>query len=335
MLDRLISTKAVKTIALVGISKNSGKTTLLNGILRLKPQLKWAVMSTGLDGETQDRLFKTPKPRVLLPQDSLFCADTPCLEGHGSKVSILGGESFSGRKLWYLKAEEELETEITGPSNVREQIRTAKAMQALGAKKVLIDGSLDRKSIAFEDSVQAIILCIGTSYGTGEEIVQEIKRLNLMIGIPALPVSVSMYRRLKESDVLMYQKGGRWHSSEVESLINREDETRNILATKPDAIYIPTGYTSMLHARMYPVLKAYGGDIIFRHPQCLALTKAELEQLRLHCRIHCLIPFRVKLFALNPWAVGKSPQDANRFRALVRESCPDQQFIDIMELHHE
>ena len=56
MLQELISTWTLKTIALVGISKNSGKTTLLNGILKLYPDISWGVMSTGLDGESRDRI---------------------------------------------------------------------------------------------------------------------------------------------------------------------------------------------------------------------------------------------------------------------------------------
>jgi hypothetical protein len=333
MLDRLISTKAIKTIALVGISKNSGKTTLLDAILQLKPQLKWAVLSTGLDGETQDRLFKTPKPQVHIPRGSLFCADTPCLEGHGSKVSILGGELYSGRKLWYLQAHEDLETEITGPSNAHDQSLAAKAMQAFGAEKVLIDGSLDRKSIAFEDTVQAIILCIGASFGTGEDIVQEIKRLTLMMAIPRLPFSAYTSRKLKEAEVLMYRLNGRWRKTQLTSMIKHEQDVRKLIAAKPDAIYIPTAYTALLHAKLYPAFKSFAKDIIFRHPQCLSLSYKELYELQRDCRISCLIPFRVKLFALNPWAVGKSPQDAKQFRAFIRTNCPERQFIDIMELN--
>lgn len=289
-------------------------------------------MSTGLDGETQDRLFKTPKPRVILPMGAIFCADSSCLEGHGSRASILGAELFSGRKLWYLRAEADLETEITGPSSVSEQINAAHEMLRLGAEKVLIDGSLDRKSIAFEDSVKAIVLCVGASFGSKEEIVEELKRLRLMVNISQYQFSIYRYKMLKESHVLMFRKKDRWYHTDIESLIKREDELRALIAENPDAIYIPTAYSSLLHAKLYPLFKNFNKEIIFRHPQCLHLCYKELFQLLRDCDIHCLIPFNVKLYALNPWAVGKSPVDAVQFRKYIRTMRPNQQFIDIMEL---
>ncbi len=332
MLHELISTRSLKTIALVGISKNSGKTTLLNGILKLYPGLSWGVMSTGLDGESSDRVFKTPKPRVQLPQGAQFCADGNTLESLGSRVSILKAELYSGRKLWFLKAEEALQTEITGPSSVSDQIHAARELHRMGAAKVIIDGSLDRKSIAFEDSVQAIVLCIGASFGTKEEIVEEVKRLDLMISIPKCHCSKYHCESLKAAETVMYGKRGQWQKTQIASLIGHEEEIGTILGEDPDALYIPGAYTSMLHARLYPLFKEARAQLVFRHPQCLSLSYGEISRLRRDCEVSTLIPFKVKLYALNPWAVGKHPINAEQFRKYIRTQRPLQTFIDIMEL---
>ncbi|HQQ67414.1 MAG TPA: hypothetical protein PLX77_01165 [Candidatus Cloacimonadota bacterium] len=332
MLQELISTWSLKTIALVGISKNSGKTTLLNGILKLYPDISWGVMSTGLDGESRDRIYKTPKPQVQLPKGSLFCADGTTLESLGSRVSILKAELFSGRKLWFLKAEEALQTEITGPSSVSDQIRASRDLHRMGAAKVLIDGSLDRKSIAFEDSVQAIILCIGASFGTKEEIVEEVKRLDLMISIPKCHCSKYHYDSLKAAETVMYGKRGQWQKTQIASLIGHEEEISAILDEHPETLYIPGAYTSMLHTRLFPLFKAAKAQLIFRHPQCLALSYSEILRLRRDCDVSTLIPFKVKLYALNPWAVGKTPINADQFRQHIRSHWPQHTFIDIMEL---
>ncbi|HPF09538.1 MAG TPA: hypothetical protein PL020_07385 [Candidatus Cloacimonadota bacterium] len=332
MLDTLISTRSIKTIALVGISKNSGKTTLLNGILKHAPQIKWAVMSTGLDGETSDRLYKTPKPRVFMPQGALYCADSSSLDHLGSRVRILSSELYSGRKLWILQAEEDLETEITGPSNVSDQICMAKELLALGATKVLIDGSLDRKSIAFEDSVHAIILCVGASFGTKEEVSHELKRMNLMINIPQSYFTPYRYKKLRESGSIAWCRNQTWQRSEITSLIGHEKQFRDLMALDPEAVYIPTAYTSLLHARLFPFLKGKERNLIFRHPQCISLSYRELIEFRRDCRVSCLIPFRVKLYALNPWSVARSPEDATEFRYYIRKMHIEKTFIDIMEL---
>ncbi len=334
MLQELISTGSLKTIALVGTSKNSGKTTLLNGILKLYPDLSWGVMSTGLDGESSDRVFKTPKPQVQLPQGALFCADGHTLECLGCRVSILKAELFSGRKLWFLKAEEALQTEITGPSSVSDQIHAARDLHRMGAARVLIDGSLDRKSIAFEDSVQAIILCIGASFGTKEEIVEELKRLDLMISIPIYHCSKYHCESLKAAETVMYGTRGQWQKTQIASLIGHEDEIGAILGEHPDTLYIPGAYTSMLHARLFPLFKEAKTQLIFRHPQCLALSHGEISRLRRDCDVSTLISFKVKLYALNAWAVGKHPINAEQFRRYIRSHLPQKTFIDIMELDH-
>ena len=332
MIKKLISTEASGTIALVGISKNSGKTTLLNAILAEDPDENWAVISTGLDGESQDRIYKSPKPSVLIPENSYFCTDSLALSTLGSKVSILDSQLYSGRKLWYLKAEEDLETEITGPSNVSQQIEMTQRMRALGARRVLIDGSLDRKSIAFEPSVDSIVLLIGASFGSIESVVQELKRLEQLIALPLFESSKHISKRLLASAKLMYQTKGRWRASEFESLFQSEVKMQELLSLKPDKIYIPSAYSSLVHKRIFSALKESPAELIFRHPQALALTYKELLTLIKAKSPKVLIPFKVKLFALNPWAVGQIPQDANLYRDKIRRAFPHLKFLDIMEL---
>ena len=49
-----------KSISIVGLEKNTGKTECLNYILRNLPQsLRVAVTSLGIDGETVDQVTKT------------------------------------------------------------------------------------------------------------------------------------------------------------------------------------------------------------------------------------------------------------------------------------
>ncbi len=331
MQKRLFSTKANPSIALVGISKNSGKTTLLNHIVASFPHLTWGVLSTGLDGEIQDRLFHTPKPRVILPQGALFCADGPVATGHGSSVSILAKENYGGRKLWYLRAEQDLQTEITGPATAALQMQMAQKMKQLGASAVLIDGSLDRKSIAFEEGVDEIIVCVGASFGTKEEVVEELKRLSLLIDIPSLRLDEREHSALLQSGSPMFYADKQWHRTAFESLINHENELKKILADSPEALYIPGAYTERVHEKLFGSMSKLK-QLVFRHPQCLSLGHRKLQNLINRCPTYTLIPFKVRLFALNPWAAGRTAEDAVLFRAYVRKHFLQHELIDVMEL---
>jgi len=228
-MKNLITTRATRNIALVGISKNSGKTSLLNAILAEFPDLDWAVMTTGIDGEEKDLVFKTHKPQVSLHPGMLFCCDAQSLDAHGSKIQVLSALSFSGRKLFLAKVLHPLKTQITGPSSVNQQAKLIAQFRALGARKVLVDGSLDRKSIAMEETIDALILLVGASYGNVEQIIAELKRLIMLRDLPQAKLSNYQFRRLKRSDEILIMHKTRWKRSKIKSLIRHEKQLLQLL----------------------------------------------------------------------------------------------------------
>ncbi|HNQ42949.1 MAG TPA: hypothetical protein PKI59_00890 [Candidatus Cloacimonadota bacterium] len=331
MLD-WIADMQIKTIALVGISKNSGKTTMLNYIIQSHPKLRWGVMTTGIDGEDKDVIFKTPKPKVMLGRGHIFCCDSKTLDAHGSRVTVLSGTQSAGRKLWLAEAQEPLETEITGPSAVSAQISVARAMQRHNAQKVLIDGSLDRKSIALEPDVHALILALGASYGNIAGIVQESSRLKALAAIPACKLSPYAFRRLLHSPSILIRQKSRWTDTGLTSLIGHERKFLSAIESQPQAVYIPGAYTASLHKKLGKTLALADTVIVFRHPECIKLQLQELRDFLATSSIQCLIPFRIKAFALNSWSPTGAVQDAVDFREQLRQAFPGENLIDIREI---
>lgn len=328
----LITNRGCRIIALVGISKNSGKTSLLNHILAEFPRYRWGVMTTGIDGEIQDRVFKTPKPRLNLPSGTIFCCDDSTLEGHGSKISILHKATSSKRSLWIVQAESALETEIAGASSTKEQIQIAKQLGLLGADKVLIDGSLDRKSIALEDSVDAIFLCVGASFGDARTSITELKRLQLLRDISPAKLSKHSSLRLKESNNILYKNNHQWMNSGLSSIIGNSTEFSNLLVSEPQEIYIPGAFTEAMFAKHRKALAHSKTALIFRHPECIKLGYQSLLGFVKELSVQSLIQFKLKAFALNSWAVGSPDQDAEMFRSEIKLAFPNIDFLDIREL---
>ena len=66
--------KKYNSISIVGMAKNTGKTTCLNYVLsKLKTEsYKVAVTSIGVDGEEKDILYDTLKPRITLFPGNIF-----------------------------------------------------------------------------------------------------------------------------------------------------------------------------------------------------------------------------------------------------------------------
>lgn len=328
-----ISDDCWKKLAIVGICKNAGKTTTLNAILKHHNAFKWGVMSTGRDGEEEDVLYKTPKPRVHLNKGSIFCANALCMDAHGSAVTMLKKTAWQsgGKSLWIAKAEADLMTEIGGPQSVSAQVACANELLSQGADKVLIDGSLDRKSIALSDSLDAIILAIGASFGNLSSIQAELMRLLTLSSIPVMQdISASIRKRLLGSETVHVKHNGNWQDTQLKSLIGAEKQLVSLLhdTASPSHIYIPSAYTASINTRIAKHLKL---KIVFRHPECLKLPSQDLDTFIKAHHPQCLIPFNIKAITLNSHAVGASPLDADELRYNLRKHFPDLELIDTME----
>lgn len=326
--------QSVRAVALVGICKNAGKTTLLNHLLVQRQQGVWGVFSTGIDGEEQDSVFRVPKPPVKLDPDTLFCCDTPILDKLGSSVEVL--EKFSPgsapRQLWLARSLSPLQTEITGPGSVSLQISVLNRMRSLGARKVLIDGSLDRKSIAFSADVDAVAVLIGASFGPLTAIIGEIRRLELLNYLPTLAVKSQERAMLAGSAGILSRRNGRWSETGLGSLLGSEKALKRLLEEGLDAIYIPGALTDVVYDRIREALAASKAQMIFRHPECLKLSLNRLERCLEELRPRVLIPFRIRAWVLNSASVGARAIDTAEFRAKLRQAFPSLDLPDLMEL---
>ncbi|MGC9362388.1 MAG: hypothetical protein ACP5F3_05600 [Candidatus Syntrophosphaera sp.] len=329
--------KDLRAIAIAGICKNAGKTTLLNHILEQHDELDWGVFSTGIDGEETDQVFRIPKPRVKLGSGTIFCCDTPNLDGHGSSVSVLAelAQGSSYRPLWLTRTEVPIQTEITGPASVREQIEVLEKMHALGADKVLIDGSLDRKSIAMSEAVDAVTILIGASFGPLNEIREEIKRLETLNRLEKYQPSGKESQdvsKLLASETIWITRGKSWYRTELATLIGTKTELQDLLGSDPARIYIPGGLTDPVLAKIKAPLLESKAQIILRHPDCLKLSLPKLERFMQDFNPKVLVPFKIRSYYLNTASIGRQAVDAEDLRQKLRGDFPGLGLVDIREL---
>ena len=74
MHERLIAElNGVKTLSIVGMCKNAGKTTVLNWVLsRMGRDRVLGLTSIGRDGESTDVVTGTEKPGIYVPEGTLI-----------------------------------------------------------------------------------------------------------------------------------------------------------------------------------------------------------------------------------------------------------------------
>ncbi len=166
------------SVSIVGTDKNIGKTTLLNFLLRGMNHRGYPclVLSIGRDGESEDLVEKTEKPRIKVYKGGYFLS-VDVLIGQSSMVEILESfkERVSGSNIVLGRALQDTYVQLINPGSVECIKRlTAACKKAFNTGTVFIDGALDRVSHASCEIVDGVFVCAGVqSDGTIDEIIDE------------------------------------------------------------------------------------------------------------------------------------------------------------------
>jgi hypothetical protein len=180
LLAHLVAGANIHRLALIGLSKNVGKTTATNHLLetlineKLYCSDEIALTSLGLDGEAIDALTGLPKPRYV-PQAGLLVATTAELlrqaESEGAQVERL--QQLPGRTalgpVILARILRPGRVIIAGPTLLRDLRNAMDQLQVFGAHLSIVDGAINRLSAAAPKITDACILCTGASAATTPE----------------------------------------------------------------------------------------------------------------------------------------------------------------------
>ena len=311
--------------AIMGISKNAGKTTFLNWLVEKYVQTTLGIITTGRDGEDFDLVGGHTKPKVKVPTGSFYSTGEKVIIRQANSLEVISKLPYvaGGQRLWLVRALEDIYSEIIGPATASDQIELAKFIISQGAKHVFIDGSLDRKSVALSPDVDAILLVAGATAGNLEFLNQEIARLSLLSEIPQTNIT------LTNPEKISYKIAGEIHISDYSSVLNQE---RNILSLPriPEAewVYFPKAFT----ARNLEILGSalQKPKFIFRHPLHLQLTYEQLSHIA--SKISVMNKIKIDAIALNSYSVKGNHLDCEVLRAEIRQGFPRIPVIDISEI---
>jgi hypothetical protein len=156
-----------KSVSIVGLEKNTGKTECLNYILnKIKnTALQIAVTSIGVDGESYDQLYQTPKPEITLFENMLFVtSEKHFLEKKlTAKILNVGSQHTALGRLITAKVKTTGKIILSGPSDNGTLQNTLHLMNHYQADITLVDGALSRLSIASPSVTEAMILTTGAA----------------------------------------------------------------------------------------------------------------------------------------------------------------------------
>ena len=170
----IIARSGSRSLAVIGLVKNAGKTTVVNALMANCAHL-FGLTSLGLDGERVDHLTGLAKPSIAPPAGTLIATTRGSLERSHYGMEILEELPFHtplGRVV-IGRAVSEGKIEVSGPTTLAELRVTIEALQAHGADQVLVDGAINRIGSASPRVSDGVVVATGGMVGdTVDDIVE-------------------------------------------------------------------------------------------------------------------------------------------------------------------
>ncbi|SFH73405.1 hypothetical protein SAMN05192551_102377 [Tindallia magadiensis] len=188
-LQDYLSKKDCRRIAVIGMSKNAGKTVVLNRLIAEmnESNMVIGITSTGRDGEEEDLVTQTEKPRIYVPVNTILATTEVCLGNSEAKVEILDttGENTPMGQVVIVKVRQAGFIQIAGPDTNAGIKKVMISMEEHGANRILVDGAIDRKASASPAVSDGCILATGAVLHRDPE--QVIKMTKHQVDIYSLP----------------------------------------------------------------------------------------------------------------------------------------------------
>lgn len=226
-----IQASGMTTLAVMGMTKNTGKTVALNHLLAQAAAsgVALGVTSIGRDGEDRDAVFFVPKPAIVVWPGNLVATARSTLERakmRYKRIDATGIDSPMGEIL-VVKVLEHGEMEIAGASRSSDQLTVIARLKQCGAALVILDGALGRSHHASPAIANGVILATGAAMGGG--IGDVIRKTRDRLAILGIPQADEATRNLCEP---VFARGGvgLWNSA-GQPLMLAEMATLNAAAT--------------------------------------------------------------------------------------------------------
>lgn len=154
-----------KTISIIGLAKNAGKTVALNYLIEEanKFNVVIGITSTGRDGESVDLVTNTQKPSIFVREGMYVATAKKALMLSDAKLEILEttGINTPMGEVIIVKVRQSGNIQVAGPVNTTDMKYVCKRLIYFGADVVLVDGAIDRKAVSSPAITDACVIATG------------------------------------------------------------------------------------------------------------------------------------------------------------------------------
>ena len=183
--------QSVRSMSIVGMCKNAGKTTMLNWLLAHSGRGRvLGLTSIGRDGESTDVVTGTEKPSIFVPAGTLIATarDMLWLGDVTKEILVSTGIPAPLGEVIIMRARSDGYVQLAGPSITTQLKSVSQTFFDLGAEQSIIDGALGRKSLGARQVAEGIVLCTGASYHMRmEKVIADTVSIYRIMNLPKAP----------------------------------------------------------------------------------------------------------------------------------------------------
>lgn len=329
--------KDYKTIAIVGMEKNSGKTTTLNYLIdkAYDHGIALGITSTGRDGENMDIVTGSEKPKVFLEAGTLVSVPVKLYELSDAGLEILCMTDFSTAlgQLLICRVAGRGYVQTAGPAVGNDLKKLCEDMLSLGADMVLIDGAADRRSIAAPGSSSAIILATGAVLSRDlRTVADETAHTLNLYRLPRLPYGEMRDILIKEAGKGRILIGGNEgiRALGLRTGLYAGKNIDNAVDVNTEWVFIPGAFTSSVLEDIDPQ-KLGRIDFILKDPTKIFIPRNNWQRLcRKGLSVKVLENITVLALSVNPYSPLGYSFAPERMLIAVKKAAGDIPVFDVM-----
>lgn len=329
--------KKYKSVSIVGMAKNAGKTTALNYLIEeaIDECVALGVTSTGRDGESQDLVTGTEKPRVYLDEDMLVAVPSLLFDMADAGLEVLKKTKYSTAigELLICRVREAGYVQVAGPVINAEQKLLCEDMLNLGCDLILIDGAIDRKTIASPDTSDAIILSTGAVLSRKlKNVVDETAHVVNLYRSPELapgPVRDAIEKNSFEEKIMLVTESGEVRKLDLLTGLGAASEINGSIDEDTAYIYIPGAFTtSVISDISLRNLKQV--QFVLKDPTKIFVSAMDWSRYRKKgFRLSVLKNIEIAAITVNPWAPAGYTFDNRFLLEEMQKAIPDIPVVDV------
>lgn len=324
------------TLSIVGMAKNAGKTTALNYLIEeaMDEGIILGITSTGRDGESTDLVTGTDKPKVFLDVGTIVSVPVQLYDLADAGLEILNMTKYSSAlgQIMICRVAESGYVQIAGPASTKDHKNMCEEMMRYGAELVLIDGAIDRKSIAAPDASDAIILATGAVLSRSiNKVVEETVHIIGLYRLPELEkgkIKDLILSKIQEEKIMLV-KGNEIEVLNLKTGLAAGRFLDEAIDDETDAVYIPGALTKSVIGDIHPT-KFKRVIFILKDPTKIFIDAQQWQQLRKKgFTVYVLENIKVAALTVNPFAPAGYSFEHEALLKAMKKAIDDIPVIDV------